>query len=1217
MQIIPRLFNLCRVRIFDQADAVTALSACPDLSVQFTMIGGQHESDGPNVIATNCSVGLREIYWRVCVTCYVLACVSPKTIGAYLWKHVPAVNSLMLMSVSDRFFYPPAYADAEGIMLKRLGGDSSELRLPVSLERFGDMVTQAVVGGDDLATGQVDVASLSRRAREVFAVARSLEGAYDIDHFIRSLERCVWDALFRPRLKEPSLAERVPKRVRTDVDSKGDYSGALTQKRARSSVLPSSCFPWEGSGRSRVSAQVQVPSPGVDGARRSSRHRVSRFDVKALLAAAGDTDDETSGSDAEDVQEARRKHSRPLSKPLIRSRPAAAAAEMYLQSVTRWGIPNSEDIVFLPLQSLCRAPPLSVIKAVKQWNNKFQFGTLLRQCVDPDFIADVAGGQRITNDDTQADGVVQLSAHSGRADVLESIGWLVPAIVADIQDILCRVPLVACTHILLVTLLQVVQKMSQYGVHRLDHITAILQHTNVDALNQSPPAALLHTLAGDDSTRRRQLRDLLLSTAHLQDVILCRGLVDKLQGLLVRHQQCSEHEVLQMRQLLALPSRDRGIEDVGVNDSDFCVVMAALLMELSHSTSTRRSVARVTLHLLHDALTMTTTTYDDFDISAFFALFSSEGGALPSSCGGISEMFREVMRAVVAVETDLTLLHALWGRVVGTQGGAFWEGAGESVASQIVLSLSLVALSPDDSNTVEGILTTLLGVLEEGQQRRRQFGWMLVQGDTPSYTLPPERYVPWGDMRLLVDAVVLCGRASCFLAASKADTWNGSDAVMKSWELFCSIVNSLSFHEVENKFLEPFLQLGKTQSYYTCEALARGVALDLLSTLVLKYDFPLPFVVAVLNRVETETEDVDAVLSDPSDNIRDLLRMAAVLSPGDDLLLGLPCVNRWRRLLSSQPETAEGLSDSEDAVTVAMSLGPLSQPVVEVCQCGGEEGGHEGERHSQVQLDDLLLCLRSRDAEGAVRVMNLLLAGYVGHIDRDGANSSDDDKCTAVTQVLGDILRRVACSCSRVECMLGVDAIMGSLLSSISSRSSLFVEIVCRVALQAPCKLSSKLADITPSAVQAVQGKLSQMVFRLEESLRWATSDDLMSSWRGMLAAALPILRSEDYSGHVWPLVVSVLYDALDRVWLGIRGSVWRAGWGLTDALPQQQQCSLSEGFMGDLAVFLAHTNHDDLPATCHTTMIQQRTEAIVSAICRILSIGMLGNHHSGVNEHV
>ena len=60
-------------------------------------------------------LALRSLYWRVCVVCYQLGCARPDTLGRYLWDNVPTVQTLMVMSISSRFFHPPSsmYLDTD------------------------------------------------------------------------------------------------------------------------------------------------------------------------------------------------------------------------------------------------------------------------------------------------------------------------------------------------------------------------------------------------------------------------------------------------------------------------------------------------------------------------------------------------------------------------------------------------------------------------------------------------------------------------------------------------------------------------------------------------------------------------------------------------------------------------------------------------------------------------------------------------------------------------------------------------------------------------------------------------------------------------------------------------------------------------------------------------------------------------------------------------
>jgi hypothetical protein len=82
--------------------------------------------------------------------------------------------------------------------------------------------------------------------------------------------------------------------------------------------------------------------------------------------------------------------------------------------------------------------PDQILRAVQQEEAAFGFGARLRACVEPDFIT-----RAIVGDGSGS------AARISRGEIETSSAWLVPAICADMQKILTRVPGGAATHLLL------------------------------------------------------------------------------------------------------------------------------------------------------------------------------------------------------------------------------------------------------------------------------------------------------------------------------------------------------------------------------------------------------------------------------------------------------------------------------------------------------------------------------------------------------------------------------------------------------------------------------------------------------------------------------------------------------------------------------------------------------------------------------------------------
>jgi hypothetical protein len=63
----------------------------------------------------------RGLYWRSCVTAFVLGCSRPSSLGQYLWYNVPTVRGLMLLAISGRL----APDSADEYRLRDLSGGIS------------------------------------------------------------------------------------------------------------------------------------------------------------------------------------------------------------------------------------------------------------------------------------------------------------------------------------------------------------------------------------------------------------------------------------------------------------------------------------------------------------------------------------------------------------------------------------------------------------------------------------------------------------------------------------------------------------------------------------------------------------------------------------------------------------------------------------------------------------------------------------------------------------------------------------------------------------------------------------------------------------------------------------------------------------------------------------------------------------------------------------
>ena len=556
----------------------------PESTVLATVGIGYHDSrnveNSVSVDLKSC-MGYRPLYWQACVICYILGCASPQHVGSYVWENVTTVRTLMLMSITERFHYPPAFPLEESLeaqlqlqrdedkTVRRGGRGRGRPKLSRSDDSVKeDHVIAAIsVGSPPVPQVEVNVSSrlnskdnltlllninqTSQRIAELIKQPSGIQtavGVFKLARWVRNDERRIWETMFTPQpLLSHSFAKQEENKVKKEqqegkitekdtdmiLSSTGELIGTADedliyhrQARDENGVIISQSQVIDGVPVSEVADKVGAP-------RRSGRQRVTRFNVvdvmRQSLRADYNSSDNSDGSDSDEDgglrstlkrkrhgsgsgNDVKRKSSRTLALEKEEEK-LEASRPHYSQHSTLWGLPQPSDLIVLPLQGIHQEPPETipdndyvsatpknqlsslpgnVLCQVKRWHEAFSFGSHLRSSTSPDFIAAVMTGENdeaTPGDDSNGHGDDEVLR--SRQHIMESIGWLIPAITAESRStgnesqsspdtrgvsfyrVLQRIPPVASVHLLLVIALKCLHEIEGPGVRfrQLVHLT--------------------------------------------------------------------------------------------------------------------------------------------------------------------------------------------------------------------------------------------------------------------------------------------------------------------------------------------------------------------------------------------------------------------------------------------------------------------------------------------------------------------------------------------------------------------------------------------------------------------------------------------------------------------------------------------------------------------------------------------------------------------------
>ena len=370
------------------------------------------------------SIADKSLYWKVNVLCYLLGCGSPGTIGKFLWRHVPNIKNLMLMSLSSRFSHT-------------LSNMSQGTDLNDSLLFLHSQNAYAIYQSDCKGTLVVTKESVD-----------PINDSALFEESIVELESKLHKYLFEPisddlYLRSSAKLKRkllyLEERRRDEEDR---FERREREKNARAE---------RAAARAGIK-QIDIPVIEENIDEKMDVHiddeNLSNSEVKEFLYVVPDL---TSDSPA----------------PYI---------TQFLDS--RFGDDKDEGIVFLHLSGFPRCPPASVIQLLKKTDAFYNFGSGLRMCTDPDFIESTL----LDSDDSDNNN----SNHNfiSREVIEKSKSWLLPTVAVD-ASILNRLPAVTRIHILSISSSSILNFLEKYQLWDADETTLLEQQdfsTNISLM---------------------------------------------------------------------------------------------------------------------------------------------------------------------------------------------------------------------------------------------------------------------------------------------------------------------------------------------------------------------------------------------------------------------------------------------------------------------------------------------------------------------------------------------------------------------------------------------------------------------------------------------------------------------------------------------------------------------------------------------------------------
>ncbi len=361
------------------------------------------------------------LYWKVNILCYLLGCGSPGTIGKFLWKQVPNIKSLMLMSLSSRF--------SHSLSNMTQVADSNDSLLFLHAQN-SYVIYQSDCKGTLIITKES---------------VNPINGSALYEDSIVELERKLYKYLFEPISDEVYLRNSAKmKRKLLYLEERRRDEEDRFERRERE----------KNARAERAAARAGIKQVSIPVAEENVE-----MDVKV---------DEDNVSNTAEVKEF------VYVVPELTSDSPSPYFTQFVDS--RFGDDKDEGIVFLHLSGFPRCPPATVVQLLKKIDALYNFGSVLRMCTDPDFIESTL----LDLDDSDSNSSYVIS----REVIEKAKSWLLPTIAVD-TSILNRLPAVTRIHILSMSSSSIWNFLEKYQLWDADETTLLEQQdfsTNISLM---------------------------------------------------------------------------------------------------------------------------------------------------------------------------------------------------------------------------------------------------------------------------------------------------------------------------------------------------------------------------------------------------------------------------------------------------------------------------------------------------------------------------------------------------------------------------------------------------------------------------------------------------------------------------------------------------------------------------------------------------------------
>lgn len=410
----------------------------------------------------------RALYWRVCVVCYQLGCARPDTLGRYLWDNIPTVQTLLVMSISSRFFHPPSsmYLDARTSSTSASSVDmeienvepASALAYHQEGSAFVVVVTPHHVEVRPYATE--DFISVNKPLI-VSQITSGGEGAgataapqpsgrmnlLQAEEALQVLENDLWRYFFGP----------VPR----EGPQSSEYDGAAKKRRMTRALEEYAILERER----QMNAEKKAKESQARAERAAKRHGSAALDPAALVLQPPSAVADLAPLAPLGIDEP--PHKKPCVEATFEDDVVTLPPRFVPYSVpiltpssypprsTLFETPGLGDLLFINSPVPRQAPP-ETIKLLRTIDAKFNFGASLRASIDPDFIVRTI----YHSSSTDAQGRPEVI----RETIERNSSWLISAIAVNVEVVLSRIPGTACVHLLLLTVHKVYSRLEEMGV---------------------------------------------------------------------------------------------------------------------------------------------------------------------------------------------------------------------------------------------------------------------------------------------------------------------------------------------------------------------------------------------------------------------------------------------------------------------------------------------------------------------------------------------------------------------------------------------------------------------------------------------------------------------------------------------------------------------------------------------------------------------------------